>query len=76
MVEDMLQRQSRAPLGGRKIVEIRPGWLHRGAVAKRIISRCGPAEFELALRDDRTDEDLFEATIGGFRDRTSVGAGG
>jgi trehalose 6-phosphate synthase/phosphatase len=61
MLEDMLAETELRAIRGRKIVEIRPGWLHKGAVAKRFVELCGPAEFQLAVGDDRTDEDMFEA---------------
>ncbi len=61
MLEDMLAETELRAIRGRKIVEVRPGWLHKGAVAKRFVEICGPAEFQMAVGDDRTDEDLFEA---------------
>ncbi len=61
MLEDMLAETELRAIRGRKIVEVRPGWLHKGAVAKRFVELCGPAEFQMAVGDDRTDEDLFEA---------------
>ena len=61
MLEDMLAETELRATRGRKIVEVRPGWLHKGAVARRVEEIHGPAEFELAAGDDRTDEDLFEA---------------
>jgi trehalose 6-phosphate synthase/phosphatase len=59
MLEDMLAETELRAMRGQKIVEIRPGWLHKGAVAKRFVGLCGPAEFQLAAGDDRTDEDMF-----------------
>jgi trehalose 6-phosphate synthase/phosphatase len=61
MLEDMLAETELRAIRGRKIVEVRPGWLHKGEVAKRLMKMCGPADFVLALGDDRTDEDLFAA---------------
>jgi trehalose 6-phosphate synthase/phosphatase len=61
MLEDMLAETELRAIRGRKIVEVRPGWLHKGAVAKHVLEMCGPTEFQLALGDDRTDEDMFEA---------------
>lgn len=61
MLEDMLAETELRAIRGQKIVEVRPGWLHKGAVAKRFVALCGPAEFQMAVGDDRTDEDLFEA---------------
>jgi trehalose 6-phosphate synthase/phosphatase len=59
MLEDMLAETELRATRGRKIVEVRPGWLHKGSVAKRFVDLCGPAGFKLAMGDDRTDEDLF-----------------
>ncbi len=61
MLEEMLAETELRAIRGRKIVEVRPGWLHKGAVAKRLMKMCGPADFVLAMGDDRTDEDLFAA---------------
>ena len=61
MLEDMLAETELRAIRGRKIVEVRPGWLHKGSVARRMVELCGPADFQLALGDDRTDEDLFAA---------------
>jgi trehalose 6-phosphate synthase/phosphatase len=72
MLEDMLAETELRATRGRKIVEIRPGWLHKGTVARRFLGLCGPVDFQLAFGDDRTDEDLFEA-LGG--DSWTVHAG-
>lgn len=61
MLDDMLAETELRAIRGRKIVEVRPGWLHKGAVARRFVTLAGPAEFQLAAGDDRTDEDMFEA---------------
>jgi trehalose 6-phosphate synthase/phosphatase len=61
MLDDMLAETELRAIRGRKIVEVRPGWLHKGAVAKRLVTLAGPADFQLAIGDDRTDEDTFEA---------------
>jgi trehalose 6-phosphate synthase/phosphatase len=61
MLEDMLAETELRAIRGRKIVEVRPGWLHKGAAARRFVQLCGPAEFQLAIGDDRTDEDTFAA---------------
>ncbi len=74
MLEDMLAETELRAIRGRKIVEVRPGWLHKGAVAARLEEMCGPAEFTLALGDDRTDEDLFEV-LGPAAWTVHVGAG-
>ena len=61
MLEDMLAETELRAIRGQKIVEIRPGWLHKGSVARHFVETQGPADFQLALGDDRTDEDLFAA---------------
>lgn len=61
MLEDMLAETELRAIRGRKIVEVRPGWLQKGAIARRFVDLCGPAEYQLAVGDDRTDEDMFEA---------------
>jgi trehalose 6-phosphate synthase/phosphatase len=61
MLENMLAETDLRAIRGRKIVEIRPGWLHKGALAQRFLDLTGPAGFRLAMGDDRTDEDLFGA---------------
>ncbi len=47
-------------LSGRKVVEVRFGWANKGDAALAIREGMPEPEFELALGDDRTDEDLFE----------------
>jgi trehalose 6-phosphate synthase/phosphatase len=49
-----------AVLRGRKVIEVRFAWATKGEVAARIRAAGEPPAFELALGDDRTDEDLFE----------------
>ncbi len=61
MLDDMLAETELRAIRGHKIVEVRPGWLQKGAVARRFVDLCGPTEYELAIGDDRTDEDMFEA---------------
>lgn len=61
MLEDMLAETELRAIRGHKIVEVRPGWLHKGAVARRFVESCGPADYKFAVGDDRTDEDMFEA---------------
>jgi trehalose 6-phosphate synthase/phosphatase len=49
-----------AVLRGNKVVEVRFAWANKGEVAGHVRSIVGAPDFELALGDDRTDEDLFE----------------
>ncbi|HVV44468.1 MAG TPA: bifunctional alpha,alpha-trehalose-phosphate synthase (UDP-forming)/trehalose-phosphatase, partial [Bryobacteraceae bacterium] len=64
MLEDMLAETELRAIRGKKIVEVRPGWLHKGSVARRFVELAGAAEFQLAAGDDRTDEDMFESLDG------------
>ncbi len=61
MLDDMLAETELRAIRGNKTVEVRPGWLHKGATAARFVNLCGPAEFQFAAGDDRTDEDMFQA---------------
>jgi trehalose 6-phosphate synthase/phosphatase len=47
-------------LTGRKVVEVRFAWANKGNAALAIRAALPSPGFELALGDDRTDEDLFE----------------
>jgi trehalose 6-phosphate synthase/phosphatase len=84
MLEDMLAETELRAIRGKKIVEIRPGWLHKGAVATRFVELAGAAEFQLAAGDDRTDEDMFESLddraltihVGPGRSRARFAVGG
>jgi trehalose 6-phosphate synthase/phosphatase len=49
-----------AVLRGNKVVEVRFAWATKGEVATRVRDVDPPPDFELAIGDDRTDEDLFE----------------
>ncbi|MDH4141547.1 MAG: bifunctional alpha,alpha-trehalose-phosphate synthase (UDP-forming)/trehalose-phosphatase [Chloroflexota bacterium] len=49
-----------AVLRGNKIVEVRFAWANKGEVVAHVRSLGETAGFELAIGDDRTDEDLFE----------------
>jgi trehalose 6-phosphate synthase/phosphatase len=77
MLEDMLAETELRAMRGRKIVEVKPLWIQKGAVAAKFLADCGPADFEFAIGDDRTDEDSFQALrpeswtirVGGGRSR-------
>jgi trehalose 6-phosphate synthase/phosphatase len=49
-----------AVLRGSKVVEVRFAWANKGEVASRLRALGEAPDFELAIGDDRTDEDLFE----------------
>jgi trehalose 6-phosphate synthase/phosphatase len=62
-------------LTGSKIVEIRQYGVDKGRAYNNVTSIRGPYDFVLAIGDDRTDEDLFEA-IGQDGFTVHVGPGG
>jgi trehalose 6-phosphate synthase/phosphatase len=47
-------------LSGRKVIEVRFGWATKGDASVAIRDTIQNPDFELAIGDDRTDEDLFE----------------
>jgi trehalose 6-phosphate synthase/phosphatase len=61
MLEQMLAETELRAIRGRKTVEVRPLWIHKGVVVDRLSHDGPPADFRFAVGDDRTDEDLFEA---------------
>ena len=60
---------------GSKIVEIRQYGTDKGRAFRNVSEANGPYDFVLAIGDDRTDEDLFEA-IGDEGFTVHVGPGG
>jgi trehalose 6-phosphate synthase/phosphatase len=60
---------------GSKIVEIRQYGIDKGRAYRNVSASSGPYDFVLAIGDDRTDEDLFEA-IGQDGFTVHVGQGG
>jgi trehalose-phosphatase len=51
-------------LKGRRVLELRPRGIHKGTVATRLLERSSRRRGDdslVAIGDDRTDEDLFEA---------------
>jgi trehalose 6-phosphate synthase/phosphatase len=58
-LEAQLAGTELAVLRGSKVVEVRFAWANKGEVAAHLRSLVEP-QWELALGDDRTDEDLFE----------------
>jgi trehalose 6-phosphate synthase/phosphatase len=46
---------------GNKIVEVKWAEVHKGLAASQILESGQPADFILAIGDDRTDEDVFSA---------------
>jgi trehalose 6-phosphate synthase/phosphatase len=60
-LEEFLANQPLEILEGARVVEVRQQGLDKGAAYARIRDTDGPFDFELAIGDDRTDEDLFAA---------------
>jgi trehalose 6-phosphate synthase/phosphatase len=58
-LEQMLAETESRAMRGHKAVEVRPAWAHKGSVVNWLEADA-PADFRLAMGDDRTDEDLFE----------------
>ncbi len=58
-LDQQLSGTDLAVLHGSKVVEVRFAWANKGEVAAYIGAQGPPADFELAIGDDRTDEDLF-----------------
>jgi trehalose 6-phosphate synthase/phosphatase len=65
MLEQMLAETELRAYRGRKTVEVKPLWMHKGAVVKKLLSEWAEPDFVLALGADRTDEDVFEAVDAG-----------
>jgi trehalose 6-phosphate synthase/phosphatase len=64
LLEQQLAGTDLVVLRGRKVIEVRYAWANKGEAAWAIRSAAPAAAFELALGDDRTDEDLFERLPG------------
>jgi len=60
MLEAMLAETELRAFRGEKIVEVKPVWVNKGEVLKRLIAAQPEPDFLFAAGDDRTDEDLFE----------------
>jgi trehalose 6-phosphate synthase/phosphatase len=59
-LDEMLADSELQALRGNKTVEVRLVWANKGSVVDRLEAEHGDATFQLAMGDDRTDEDLFE----------------
>ncbi len=58
---------------GKKIIEVKPKHLHKGVVAHEFSDRY-PSDFILAIGDDYTDEQMFEA-LPAHADSIKIGPG-
>jgi trehalose 6-phosphate synthase/phosphatase len=56
----MLDKSRAAVLRGKKVVEVRPAGVNKGAAARLLVERLSP-DFVLIAGDDETDEDMFKA---------------
>ena len=59
MLEGMLAETELHVYRGKKIVEVKPIWANKGALANELLPEYADAGFLLGIGDDRTDEDLF-----------------
>ncbi len=59
MLEGMLAETELRAYRGNKIVEVKPIWANKGALATELLPEYAEGGFILAIGDDRTDEDLF-----------------
>jgi trehalose 6-phosphate synthase/phosphatase len=74
-LEDLLTETELHAVRGRVSVEVKFAWASKGEVVRHLEAADGqPADFHLALGDDRTDEDLF-AVMGPDAWTIHVGAG-
>ncbi|HET9681353.1 MAG TPA: trehalose-phosphatase, partial [Candidatus Limnocylindrales bacterium] len=60
VLERQLAGSDLAVTRGRKVIEVRFGWANKGEAIGLVRSVAPHPRFELAVGDDRTDEDLFE----------------
>ncbi len=59
VLEGMLAETELRVYRGKKIVETKPMWANKGALANELLAEYSDAGFILSIGDDRTDEDLF-----------------
>jgi trehalose 6-phosphate synthase/phosphatase len=59
MLEGMLAETELRAYRGSKIVEVKPMWANKGALANELLPGYADDAFILGIGDDRTDEDLF-----------------
>ena len=59
LMEGMLSETEVSAVPGQKCVEIRPLWINKGQVVEELLKECPEADFQFAVGDDRTDEDMF-----------------
>ncbi len=68
----LLEGSRAALIRGKKVVEVRPAGVNKGAAAKLLVERLTP-DFVLIAGDDETDEDMFKAVPDSFTIRVGRG---
>ena len=79
LLGDALSNQPLEVLEGKKVIEVRLRGVNKSVVAQRILAAPGRPPAMLAIGDDRTDDDLFNAlpecairiAVGGSRSRAT-----
>jgi trehalose 6-phosphate synthase/phosphatase len=61
LLSDLLSNSPVEVLPGHKVVEVRPHGMNKGMIVPPILAAAAPHSAIIAIGDDRTDEDLFEA---------------
>ena len=57
--ESIISRQPLEILTGKKNLEVRPRFLNKGEIVKKLLSTYPKTEFAFCAGDDKTDEDMF-----------------
>jgi trehalose 6-phosphate synthase/phosphatase len=65
LLEGMLSDTEVSAVPGQKCVEIRPLWINKGQVVDELLKQYPDADFQFAVGDDRTDEDMFNRLSSG-----------
>jgi trehalose 6-phosphate synthase/phosphatase len=60
-LRDMLSNVPVEILSGDKVIEVRPHGAHKGRIVAPLLAKAPPGTLVVAMGDDRSDEDLFEA---------------
>jgi trehalose 6-phosphate synthase/phosphatase len=64
-LEELLAETELRAVRGHRSVEVKPIWANKGEVVRHLETAGPDPDFRLAVGDDRTDEDLFEALPSG-----------
>jgi len=60
-LQDMAQKLPIDVIHGKKVIEVRPSNINKGATVRKALSLHSECDFILCIGDDRTDEDMFNA---------------